>query len=61
MDVAERARLQIDRDFYPCSRAMHAALGKMYVDDPRFAATYEKRRDGLSVYVRDAIVANAQR
>lgn len=57
--IAERARLHIDRWFYPCSKEMHANLGRMYVEDPRFAATYEKMRPGLAVYVRDAILANA--
>lgn len=46
MDAAERHRLLIDRWFYPCSRATHAELAKMYVGDPRFAATYETVRAG---------------
>jgi len=54
--LVERARMHIDRWFYPCSREMHAALGQMYVDDPRFAANYEKVREGLAQFVRDAIV-----
>ena len=61
MDVAERARLHIDRWYYPCPRAMHAALGRMYVDDARFAAHYEKRAAGLAQFVHDAIAANAAR
>jgi MerR family transcriptional regulator, thiopeptide resistance regulator len=61
MDVAERARLHIDRWFYPCSRDMHRALGQIYVDDPRFAANYEKIRAGLAAFVRDAIRANSAR
>jgi DNA-binding transcriptional MerR regulator len=61
MDVAERHRASIDATFYPCSRAMHASLGQMYVDDPRFTETYERKRAGLAEYVRDAIVANAKR
>ncbi|MGZ3418368.1 MAG: MerR family transcriptional regulator [Polyangiales bacterium] len=61
MDVAERHRAFIDETFYPCSRAMHTALGQMYVDDPRFAEHYESKRAGLAEYVRDAIAANAKR
>lgn len=61
MDTVERHRLQIDRWFYPCSREMHAELGKMYVADPRFTATYEKIRPGMAQYMRDAIAANAAR
>lgn len=58
--IAERHRLHIDQWFYPCSHAMHAGLGRMYVDDPRFAANFEKKRTGLAEYVRDAIAANAR-
>ena len=61
MDAAERHRLHIDRSFYPCAHEMHRALGQMYVDDARFAKHYEDIADGLSVYVRDAIAANADR
>jgi DNA-binding transcriptional MerR regulator len=61
MDVAERARLHIDRWFYPCARAMHAQLGEMYVADPRFTAFYDAAAPGLAVFVRDAIQANAKR
>jgi DNA-binding transcriptional MerR regulator len=61
MDLAERARLHIDQWFYPCSREMHSRLGEMYVHDERFAAYYEKRRPGLTAYVRDAIVAHGRR
>jgi MerR family transcriptional regulator, thiopeptide resistance regulator len=61
MDAAERHRLQIDRWFYPCSREMHVELGRMYVDDPRFAANYDKVRTGLAQYLCDAIAANAAR
>lgn len=61
MDAAEQARAHIDRWFYAVSPAMHAALGEMYVADPRFAQTYESRAQGLAQFVRDAIVANADR
>jgi MerR family transcriptional regulator, thiopeptide resistance regulator len=61
MDAVERARLQIDTWFYPCSREMHAGLGRMYVADPRFTATYEKIRPGMAQYVCDAILANGER
>jgi MerR family transcriptional regulator, thiopeptide resistance regulator len=61
MDALERARMQIDTWFYPCSREMHAGLGRMYIADPRFTATYEKIRPGLAQYMCDAILANAER
>ncbi len=59
-EVAERARQHIDRWFYPCSREMHAALAGMYESDPRFAAHYEERAEGLSAFVAAAIRANAE-
>ena len=56
--IAERARLHIDRWYYPCSPTRHQQLGQMYVDDPRFAAHYNDRATGLAAYVHDAIIAN---
>jgi MerR family transcriptional regulator, thiopeptide resistance regulator len=61
MDVAERARLQIDNWFYACSREMHSGLGQMYVADPRFSATYDRVRPGMAQYLCDAIQANLVR
>jgi len=61
MDVAEEARLLIDRWFYTLSREAHTHLGDMYVADPRFKAYYEKMREGLAQWFRDAIKANAKR
>lgn len=57
--LAEDARRHIDRWFYPCSAQMHAQLGQMYTDDPRFAAHYEERAEGLAAYISAAIAANA--
>jgi DNA-binding transcriptional MerR regulator len=63
MDAAELHRQQIDRRFYSCGPQLHRGLGDLYVSDPRYAATYDESLDapGLSVYVRDAIHANADR
>ncbi|WP_172386083.1 MerR family transcriptional regulator [Streptomyces sp. MNP-20] len=61
MDAAEAHRQLISDSYYDCSHEMHACLGAMYVDDPRFTATYEAIRPGLAVYLRDAIAANAER
>lgn len=57
--AAERARLHIDRWFYPCSGEMHLKLGEMYVADPHFSAHFDELEPGLAKYVRDAIAANA--
>ena len=61
MDTAERHRLLIDAWFYPCPREMNEQLGRMYVEDARFAATYERVRPGMAQYLCDAIAANAAR
>jgi MerR family transcriptional regulator, thiopeptide resistance regulator len=57
--VAEEHRRHIDRWFYSCSPEMHAGLGRMYVQDERFAATYEGIAAGLARYVSEAVQANA--
>ena len=57
MDLAEEHRQQISRNFYDCSPEMHAGLGRMYVEDERFTAHYEKVAPGLARYVHDAILA----
>jgi DNA-binding transcriptional MerR regulator len=59
--LAERHRQHIDRWYYPCPHAVHAALADMYVADPRFQATFEKYREGLAQYLAEAIRANAAR
>lgn len=61
MDIAEEARLSIDRNFYPCSHNMHVCLGESYVADARFTAFYDKHRDGLAKWLCAAIKANAER
>ncbi|MGY1805097.1 MerR family transcriptional regulator [Blastococcus sp. SYSU D00922] len=61
MDVAEDNRQHISRWFYECSPEMHAGLGRMYVEDERFTATYEAMAPGLARYVSTAVQANAAR
>jgi DNA-binding transcriptional MerR regulator len=61
MDLAEEHRQHIGRNFYDCPPAMHAGLGRMYVEDERFAAHYEQRMPGLAQYVSTAVQANAAR
>jgi hypothetical protein len=61
MDVAEEHRQHISRWFYDCSYEIHVGLGQMYIDDPRFTATYEAIAPGLAAYLNDAIQANAAR
>ena len=61
VDLAEQARQHISRWFYDCPPQLHQALGRMYVEDARFARTYEDVSPGLARYVHDAIVANLAR
>lgn len=61
MDLAEEHRQQISRNFYDCSPEMHAGLGRMYVEDERFTAYYERIAPGLASYVSTAVQANAAR
>jgi DNA-binding transcriptional MerR regulator len=61
MDVAEEHRQHIGRWFYDCPPAMHAGLGRMYVEDERFTAHYEQVAPGLARYVSTAVQANAAR
>ncbi|WP_327088334.1 MerR family transcriptional regulator [Nonomuraea sp. NBC_01738] len=61
MDLAEEHRQHLNRWCYDCSYEMHRGLGDMYVEDPRFTANYEGAASGLTLYIRDAIHANADR
>ncbi|WP_254781791.1 TipAS antibiotic-recognition domain-containing protein [Modestobacter sp. DSM 44400] len=60
MDLAEEHRAHIGRYFYDCSPEMHAGLGRMYLEDERFTAHYERIAPGLAQYVSTA-QANAVR
>jgi DNA-binding transcriptional MerR regulator len=61
LDVVEEHRAHLERWFYPCSKAMHRGLGRMYADDPRFSAHFEKIRQGLAEFVAAAFEAHAAR
>ena len=59
--VAEEHRQHITRWFYDCPPEMHAGLGRMYIEDPRFTKTYENLAPGLAAYVSEAFQTNAAR
>ena len=61
MEQAETYRQYLTRWFYDVSPYRHRCLGELYVTDPRFAAHYDEQAPGLSGYVSEAIVANADR
>lgn len=61
MEAVEAHRQQIHDRFYDLPHEMQVVLAEMYVQDPRFTATYEAMATGLTTWVRDAIHANAGR
>ncbi|MGC0366270.1 DNA-binding transcriptional MerR regulator [Rhodococcus sp. 27YEA15] len=54
----ERAYQSIRRMWTPDAQAFKG-LGQMYVDDPRFAATYDAITPGLAAFYRDAMAVYA--
>ena len=48
---------QIANNFYVPTMEIADGLADMYIADPRFAKHYDQHRDGLAVYLRDAIHA----
>lgn len=61
LELIEQYRLHFDRWYYPCSKAMHAALGRTYIADQRFFNNYEKISPGLAQFICDASQANYQK
>ncbi|AKQ64849.1 Transcriptional regulator, MerR family [Myxococcus hansupus] len=61
MDLAEAHRRYLGTWFYPCAHTMHRGLGELYVADSRFTENIDKTRAGLSLFLRDAFAANAER
>lgn len=57
--LAERHRTQLST-YFDCTLSMHVCIGRMYVDDPRYAEYYEATAPGLTVWLRDTIFANAE-
>ncbi|WP_105619696.1 MerR family transcriptional regulator [Vallitalea okinawensis] len=48
-------RAHITRYFYECTPEIFKGLGEMYVADPRFTAYYEKYKEGLATFMKEAI------
>ena len=57
--LAERHRAAIGRH-YDCTRSMQVVLAQMYTEDPRFAAHYDERAEGLAAWLTSIIDANAR-
>src|SRR5215217_4687919 len=61
MAGAEAHREHISRWFYECTYEIHRGLAEMYVSDERFRSHYDDRAPGLASFVREAVLANAER
>jgi hypothetical protein len=61
MDLAEQHRKHTDRWFHDCDHATHRELAEHYRNNERSGRNYDDMVPGLSQYVHDAIVANAER
>ncbi|HCT80479.1 MAG TPA: MerR family transcriptional regulator [Micromonosporaceae bacterium] len=59
MELAEEHRQHISQWYYECSYEIQTGLAEMYLADERFMATYEAIKPGLTVFLHDAIMANA--
>jgi DNA-binding transcriptional MerR regulator len=59
MQLAEEHREFLTKWFYDCGYEMHRSLALMYVEDERFTATFEVVAPGLTAYVSETIIANA--
>lgn len=57
--LAERHRTTITQH-YDCPHGRHVVLARMYTEDPRFAAHYDQRADGLAAWLRRVIEENAR-
>ncbi|GAA4622413.1 MerR family transcriptional regulator [Actinoallomurus vinaceus] len=56
--LAERHRALLSR-YFDCTHAMHACIGRMFVDDPGYGEYFDTVAPGLAVWLRDVIFANA--
>lgn len=61
MDLAEEHRNGLRRWFFDCTPALHVAFADTFDTDERMRASFEGVAAGLTAYLHDAIVANADR
>ncbi len=54
--LAEEHRRSIEA-YYDCSPETHRGLGRMYIDDERLTAHYDRRAPGLAAWLHEAIEA----
>ncbi|WP_460498812.1 MerR family transcriptional regulator [Glycomyces tarimensis] len=56
--LAERHRAMMST-YFDCTHAMQVCMGRMFVQDPGFAAHYDRRAPGLAQWLRQVLFANA--
>ena len=61
MDLAEEHRRHLDRWLHDCPPGVHRTLAAAYLANERIGRNYDDMASGLSRYVHDAIMANAER
>jgi MerR family transcriptional regulator, thiopeptide resistance regulator len=61
MDLAEEHRQHVERWFHDCDHDTHRQLAVAYRDNERIGLNLDDVAPGLSQYVHDAIIANADR
>jgi DNA-binding transcriptional MerR regulator len=59
-DLVARHHAWVSTFWTPSSQS-YLNLGQMYVDDPRFTATYDRHGTGTASFLRDAMAAYAER
>ncbi|AIA06785.1 MerR family transcriptional regulator [Streptomyces noursei] len=57
--LAERHRALLSR-YFDTTHAMHACIGRMFVDDPGYAEYFDALAPDLTRWLRDVIFANAR-
>lgn len=57
--LAERHR-ELMSTYFDCTHAMQVCMGRMFVEDAGFAAHYDAMTDGLAVWLREVLFANAR-
>ncbi|NNV03335.1 MerR family transcriptional regulator [Anoxybacillus sediminis] len=50
-----KLRQHITRYYYECTPEIFRGLGELYVADERFTATFDKYREGLAAFLREAV------
>jgi DNA-binding transcriptional MerR regulator len=56
--LAERHRALMST-YFDCTHAMQVCMGRMFVEDPGFAAHYDKLATGLAQWLQEVLFANA--